>query len=126
MALLPPSQPNRTYKIPCRGVGVLPALELSHNAINFSATALGDSATTSVRVSNPRQGRLSSAVIRGALLPQGPKMYEFSVPPGCPFTVSPQVGEVPLGEVSTLYSCVSIKNVSYLLGYVLTKIISII
>ncbi len=30
-------------------------------------------------------------------------MFEFSVPPECPITVSPQVGEVPLGEVSTLF-----------------------
>lgn len=97
---------SRTYKISCRGVGVLPALELSHNAINFSATALDSSNTASLRVSNPRLGRLSSAVIRGALVPQGPKIFDFSVPPDSPISVSPRVGEVPLGGVSIIINIV--------------------
>lgn len=91
---------HRTYKIPCRGLGVLSALELSQNAIEFSATTLYDTSIATITVSNPHLGRLNSAVIRGALLPQGPKMFEFVVPPEYPITVCPQVGEVPLGEVS--------------------------
>lgn len=91
----------RTYKIPCHGVGVLPALELSENAINFTATALDNTSIATLTVRNPRLGRLNSAVIRGALLPQGPKMFEFAVPDEYPITVCPQVGEIPLGEVSS-------------------------
>lgn len=97
---IPTLSSPRTYKISCRGLGVLPALELSHNAINYSATALGSSNTVSLKVSNPKLSRLSSAVIRGALMPQGPKMFEFSVPQDCPISVCPRVGEVPLGGVS--------------------------
>ena len=34
-----------TFKIPCRGVGVLPAMELSANAINFAPTVINNITT---------------------------------------------------------------------------------
>ena len=91
---------TRTYKLPCRGVGILPALELSENVINFSATPVNDTSVTSVTVRNPRLGRLNSAVIRGEVLAQGPKMFEFVVPDGSPLSVCPRVASMGLGEVS--------------------------
>lgn len=91
---------HRTYKIACNGTGIQPALQLSNNVISFAATALDNTSTATLAVHNPKISKLSSAVIRGVLLPQGPKMFEFAVPAGCPVTVSPQVGKVPLGEVS--------------------------
>ena len=79
---------------------MLPALELSENAINFIPTALNDVSTASLSVCNPVLSRLNSAVIRGAVQPQGTKSFEFIVPTGFPITVCPQVGVVKLGEVS--------------------------
>ena len=95
----PPSTYHRTYKLPCQGTGVLPPLSLSSNAISFCPTAVGDRSRAVVTLSNPRLGRLHSAVIRGAVLPQGPKAFEFLLPPDCPFSVSPRVGVVQPGEV---------------------------
>lgn len=90
---------HRTYKLQCHGLGVLPALELSDNSISFSPTALSDVTTTSISVLNPALSRLNSAVIRGAVQPQGPKSFEFVIPRGIPITICPQVGVVNLGEV---------------------------
>ena len=42
----------REFKIQCRGVGVLPPLELSSQIIHFSATALNDVSMASVHVVN--------------------------------------------------------------------------
>lgn len=52
-----------------------------------------------VTLSNPHLGRLHSAVIRGAMLPQGPKAFEFLLPPHWPVSVSPRVGVVQPGKV---------------------------
>ena len=60
---------------------------------------MNDVRTARVSLSNPKLGRLNSAVIRGAVLPQGPKAFEFVVPRGFPISLCPQVGVVPLGEV---------------------------
>ena len=57
--------------------------------------------TARVSLRNPKLGRLNSAVIRGAVLQQGPKAFEFVVPRGFPISVCPQVGVVPLGKVRT-------------------------
>lgn len=95
----PPSTSHRTYKLPCQGTGVLPPLSLSPNAISFCPTAVGDRSHAVVTLSNPRLGRLHSAVIRRAVLPPGPKAFEFLLPPDCAFSVSPRVGVVQLGEV---------------------------
>ena len=89
----------RTFKLPCHGTGILPSLELSENAINFAPTIVNNVRTARVSLHNPKLGRLNSAVIRGAILQQGPKAFEFIVPRGFPISVCPQVGVVPLGKV---------------------------
>ena len=67
--------------------------------MNFSATPLNTLTTARISITNTRLGRLSSAVIRGAVLPQGPKVFEFSVPSGVPMEISPRVGTIDLDEV---------------------------
>ena len=89
----------RTFKLPCHGTGILPSLELSEYAINFAPTVVNNVRTARVSLRNPKLGRLNSAVIRGAILQQGPKAFEFIVPRGFPVSVCPQVGVVPLGKV---------------------------
>lgn len=89
----------RTFKLPCHGTGILPSLEFSENAINFAPTVVNNVRTAQVSLRNPKLGRLNSAVIRGAILQQGPKAFEFIVPRGFPISVCPQVGVVPLGKV---------------------------
>ena len=90
---------HRSFKISCRGRGVLPALKLSENVVNFAATPLNSLTTAHISLANPRLSRLSSPVIRGAVLPQGPKLFEFSVPDGVPLEISPRVGTLDLDEV---------------------------
>ena len=85
--------------MPCQGVGILPALELSENVINFAATPVNDTSTTTITVCNPKLSRLNSAVIRGAVLAQGPKSFEFVIPEDSPISVCPKVATVGLGEV---------------------------
>ncbi|CAI8016934.1 Cilia- and flagella-associated protein 74, partial [Geodia barretti] len=89
---------NRSFKISCKGRGVLPSLKLPENVVNFSATPLNSLITARISITNTRLGRLSSAVIRGAVLPQGPKVFEFSVPDGVPMEISPRVGTIDLDE----------------------------
>ena len=67
--------------------------------MNFAATPLNSLITAHISLANPRLSRLSSPVIRGAVLPQGPKLFEFSVPDGVPLEISPQVGTLDLDEV---------------------------
>ena len=92
-ALPPPSSFSlyyffpRTFKLSCHGTGILPSLELSENAINFAPTVVNNVRTTRVSLRNPKLGRLNSAVIRGAVLQQGPKAFEFVVPRGFPISV---------------------------------------
>ena len=71
--------------------------------MNFAATPLNSTVMARISISNPKLSRLSSPVIRGAILPQGPKAFEFLVPDGVPLSISPCVGTIGLDEVS-LYS----------------------
>ena len=98
-SIIVPPPPFRTYKLPCSGVGILPALELSENTITFAATPVNDRSTATISVCNPRLSRLNSAVIRGAVSAQGPKMFEFVLPEGSPFSVCPKVATLKLGQV---------------------------
>ena len=63
-------------------------------------TPLNDTTTARITISNPKLSRLSSPVIRGAILPQGPKAFEFLVPEGVPLSISPRVGTLGLDKVS--------------------------
>ncbi len=78
-------------------------LELSHNAIRFKPTALGGTNSARIRISNPKLGRLNSAVIRGTAPPAGTKAFQFNPPPGGPITFSPLVGVVTVGEVRQIW-----------------------
>ncbi|XP_074655233.1 cilia- and flagella-associated protein 74-like isoform X2 [Tubulanus polymorphus] len=90
---------NRQFKIQCKGVGVHPPLELSHQIVHFAATSLNDVSTKSIHVINnhtdmnefthpvPRIGK-------GEIAPVGPTSFEFVVPAGAPLIVSPSVGTV--------------------------------
>lgn len=80
---------------------MLPALELSENVVNFAATAVNDTSTATISVRNPRLSRLNSAVIRGAVMTQGQKMFEFVVPEDSQITICPKVATVALGEVGS-------------------------
>lgn len=42
----------REFKIQCKGVGVLPPLDLSHQVVHFAATSLYDVSTASLHVIN--------------------------------------------------------------------------
>jgi hypothetical protein len=42
----------REFKIQCKGVGVLPPLDLSHQVIHFAATSLYDVSTAGLHVIN--------------------------------------------------------------------------
>ena len=72
---------------------------MSHNVVNFAATPVNSTTTARIALSNPKHSRLSSPVIRGAILPQGPKVFEFLVPDGIPLEISPRVGTIGLDEV---------------------------
>lgn len=92
------------FRVPCKGIGVYPPLELSHSTISFRATAVGDSSIAKLKVINshtdgnefthevPRIGR-------GPVAKVGPTSFEFMVPPGAPVSISPAVGVVEPGQV---------------------------
>ena len=43
---------NRTFKLPCEGIGVDPSLDLSHTRVRFRPAAVGDQLTRSIFVRN--------------------------------------------------------------------------
>ena len=104
----------RDFKIACKGRGVLPPLQLSHQVIHFAATGLYDVSTASFHVENnhkssnefthpvPRMGA------KGDICPVGPTSYEFKLPEGFPLTISPAVGTILPGKVSCMYLCLSL------------------
>ncbi|KAL5490955.1 hypothetical protein EMCRGX_G016164 [Ephydatia muelleri] len=89
---------NRRFELPCTGKGVMTSLVLSENCLDFVPTSLGCTSTTRVTLTNQRLSRLSSAAIRGEGPPQGPKMFEFCPPEGCPVTLCPLTGTVEPGK----------------------------
>ncbi len=90
--------------INCRGIGVHPPLKLSAQRVNFKATCLKSTSTKTIFISNnhldydqhrhpvPRIGN-------GEIAKVGPTYFEFDLPEGCPFTLSPNVGLVNPGQV---------------------------
>lgn len=85
---------NRRFELPCIGRGISPSLILSENCLDFAPITLHCTCTARVSVTNPKLSRLSSAAIRGESPPQGPKMFEFHPPEGCPVTMYPLTGTV--------------------------------
>lgn len=90
----------RTCKVQCKGCGVLSPMALSASHIIFPTTRLGSTSRGSFTLTNSKLSRLSSARIRGTAPAQGTRAFSFSLPPEAPFTLSPQVGVLKLGEVS--------------------------
>ena len=78
----------------------MPPLVFSENAVTFAATPIGAVSEATIHVTNPGLARLDSAVIRGAAPEQGLRAFEFQVPDGMPFLLSPHVGVVKPGKVS--------------------------
>ena len=98
---------GREFKLPCRAVGVLPPLELSHSLIQMKATAIDDTCSAHFEVINPHTSanEFTHPVPRigtGPVCEVGPTSFEFVVPDGAPLNVSPSVGVVSPGKVSPL------------------------
>ncbi|XP_056018167.1 cilia- and flagella-associated protein 74-like isoform X2 [Ostrea edulis] len=94
---------NREFKIQCKGVGVHPPLEMSHQVIHFSATSLYDVSTTSFHVVNSHTSTNEFThpvprIGKGDIAPVGPTSFEFVVPEGAPLTISPSVGTIEPGQ----------------------------
>ncbi|CAL1527246.1 unnamed protein product [Lymnaea stagnalis] len=94
---------NRNFKISCSGVGVHTPLELSQQIVHFGATSLYDHTTASIYVINSHtsSNEFSHPVPRigkGSICPVGPTSFEFMVPEGAPFSISPSVGTVEPGK----------------------------
>uniref|UniRef100_A0A2K5DIF3 Cilia- and flagella-associated protein 74 n=1 Tax=Aotus nancymaae TaxID=37293 RepID=A0A2K5DIF3_AOTNA len=97
------SEINRCFKLPCRAVGVLPPLELSHYQIKFAATALYDASVAKLYVVNSRLSMSSLTHSKPRIgsedaSPVGPTSFEFLLPPDSPITISPSVGTVWPGK----------------------------
>lgn len=95
---------GREFKLPCRAVGVLPPLELSHSLIQMKATAMDDTCSAHFEVINSHTSanEFTHPVPRigtGSICEVGPTSFEFVVPQGAPLTVSPSVGVVNPGQV---------------------------
>ncbi|XP_041377895.1 cilia- and flagella-associated protein 74-like isoform X2 [Gigantopelta aegis] len=98
---------NRDFKIPCKGIGVHPPLELSHQVIHFAATPMYDVSTVSLHVINSHtsSNEFTHPVPRigkGEIASVGPTSFQFVIPEDCPLTVSPTVGTVLPGQKSRI------------------------
>ncbi|KAJ8257605.1 hypothetical protein GJAV_G00187600 [Gymnothorax javanicus] len=94
---------NRDFKVSCRGIAVLPPLELSHSLVRFRATAAGDVSTAVLHVVNSHTGHTDLArpaprIGRDALCPVGPKLFEFALPENSEISVTPTAGRVLPGQ----------------------------
>ncbi|XP_078491264.1 cilia- and flagella-associated protein 74-like [Ciona intestinalis] len=94
---------NREFPLHCRAVGVHPPLELSHQVINFAATALDDVSTSTFHVINSHisSNEFTHPVPRigkGEIAKVGPTSFEFMVPDNIPISITPSVGTVQPGE----------------------------
>ncbi|XP_064642380.1 cilia- and flagella-associated protein 74-like [Lineus longissimus] len=94
---------NRQFKIQCKGVGVHPPLELSHQVVHFNATSLCDFSAESVYIVNSHtsMNEFTHPVPRigkGEIAPVGPTSFEFVVPENAPLNISPAVGTVEPGQ----------------------------
>ena len=94
---------DRSFKLKCFGIAVHPPLELEHNTINFSATAVGDQNVTSVHLINSHTSRNEFThpvprIGKGEVAPVGPTSYEFCVPKGAPIDMWPSVGTIEPGS----------------------------
>uniref|UniRef100_H2XPD8 Abnormal spindle-like microcephaly-associated protein ASH domain-containing protein n=1 Tax=Ciona intestinalis TaxID=7719 RepID=H2XPD8_CIOIN len=94
---------NREFPLHCRAVGVHPPLELSHQVINFAATALDDVSTSTFHVVNSHisSNEFTHPVPRigkGEIAKVGPTSFEFMVPDNIPISITPSVGTVQPGE----------------------------
>lgn len=94
---------NREFKIQCKGVGVHPPLEMSHQVIHFSATSLYDVSTAYFHVINSHTSTNEFThpvprIGKGEIAPVGPTSFEFVVPEGSPLTISPSVGTIEPGK----------------------------
>lgn len=98
----------RTFILPCKGQGVLPAVQLSDNIIHFTATPVNATSSTSIIIQNVKFNRLSSARIRQAVPTPGKRVFEFCIPKNCPVSLSPSVGILEPGQVNECYKNVEI------------------
>ncbi|XP_061162453.1 cilia- and flagella-associated protein 74-like [Saccostrea echinata] len=94
---------NREFKIQCKGIGVHPPLEMSHQVVHFSATPLYDVSTASFHVINSHTSTNEFThpvprIGKGEIAPVGPTSFEFVVPEGVPVTISPSVGTIEPGK----------------------------
>lgn len=99
---------NREFKIQCKGVGVHPPLEMSHQVIHFSATSLYDVSTAYFHVINSHTSTNEFThpvprIGKGEIAPVGPTSFEFVVPEGSPLTISPSVGTIEPGKKSPIW-----------------------
>ena len=105
----------RELRLPCKGTGILPPLELTENAITFAATVVGTTAVASLQVNNPRLSALDSAVIRGVAMLSGPRMFEFCTPKDVPVSVIPHTGLIHPGQVRSVCRSHAIACILHLL-----------
>lgn len=98
---------NREFKIQCKGIGVHPPLELSHQVIHFAATSLYDVSTASLHIVNSHSSMNEYThpvprIGKGDIAPVGPTAFEFVIPEGAPITISPSVGTIDPGQKSRI------------------------
>jgi len=94
---------NNDFPLHCSVVGVHPPLELSHQRINFAATALEDVSTAHFFVVNSHTSANEFThpvprIGKGDICPVGPTSFEFIIPEGYPVALNPVVGTVKPGE----------------------------
>ncbi|XP_065655305.1 cilia- and flagella-associated protein 74 isoform X2 [Hydra vulgaris] len=92
---------GRKFYLRCKGVGVLPPLVLSEQIIKFKPTAVMDSSTTHVLITNHHENNNPSFIPRignGIPFPVGFTMFEFVPPPNCPLEISPTCGRISPGQ----------------------------
>jgi hypothetical protein len=90
---------DKSYKLSCKGIGVLPALDLSHSLISFAPTPVNTVSTVHIQVVNPLLSSTDASVIRGLAPKKGERIFEFAIPRNFPVSISPLVGRVKPGLV---------------------------
>ena len=128
-SLLCKSHIGREFNLKCKGIGVLPPLQLSENLIKFRATAVNDTSTINIFVTNNHlsTNQFTHPVPRigsGDIFPVGPTSFEFLVPEDAPLVIVPSVGTVMPGEVTRkiFLLCIEHKNLNFIPNFVLFRL----
>ena len=107
----------------------MPPLKLSESLIKFRATAVNDTSTINIFVTNNHlsTNQFTHPVPRigsGDIFPVGPTSFEFLVPEDAPVVIAPSVGTVMPGEVTrkVFLLCLEYKNLDFVSNFVLFRL----